>query len=168
MAGLVKFWSSGNSGEKSSLRKWYDNVTENSHMARAKHHLTVTGEAVRAGGESIVVGAALGAAHSTLPHGLDLPVAGGKASLPIDGIAAIVGLGGSVMMGPGEAVGTDLRNSGAAAASIFAFRKSAEWVTKKRALAGLPTGAKIAGEFGYTPTFGADDEDPVVKAARNL
>lgn len=136
-------------------------------MSRVKAHAMATGNAVRQGGESVVVGAALGFAHVELPNGLDVKVPGQpNVKLPVDGI------GGAACMIAGVALaheefGKDLTNAGAAAVSIFAFRKTAEFAAKKKAErgGGLP-GGRIAGE-GYE--FGAESEnDRIIALARSL
>lgn len=168
MSDKLVFSSSG--GGKSSIRRWYESIVPGSaHMQRAKHHLTVAGEAVRGGGEGLVVGAVLGAAHASLPTGLDikLPIGEGRsAHLPADAVLAALALVGSAAMAPNEAVGTDLRNTGIAAAGIFAFRKTADFVALKNAQSGRTTYSSLAAHGDDESYMGA--EDPVVAAARNL
>lgn len=157
-------------GQKSAIRQWYERTMGTSGgLARAKAGVISTGAAVRQGGESLFVGGALGAAHVYLKQGLDM----GK--VPLDGVGGLAALAGSVAMA-GEPVAEDLRNAGASALSVFAFRKTFELLGKKRQQSGQPIGGalgpKAAGEFGedFGEDFGADGdgEDPIIAAARAL
>lgn len=172
----------------SSLRDWYNRVSGSHHMARAKHHAMATGHALRQGGEGIIVGGVLGAMHSELPTGLDYK------KVPVDAAIGVIGLMGGVAMAH-EEIGADLRNAGAAAVSVFGFRKAYELMAEKRrqrgalpggALGpakpapGTPAAAAIKGEFGgyghanmgYGGYGGFGDEqgaeDPIIAAARLL
>jgi hypothetical protein len=175
MADKLVYSSYGSGGgSKSAIRKWYEQMVPSSrHMERAKHHLTVTGEAIRGGGEGLIIGAALGAVHASLPTGLDIkvPMGTGKAALlPADAVLAALALVGSAAMGPNDAVGTDLRNSGIAAASVFSFRKTADFIAAKRAATGKAGFSQLAahGEDGSSWSADAGAEDPIVAAARRL
>jgi hypothetical protein len=165
MADKLVYSSYGSGGgSKSAIRKWYEQMVPSSrHMERAKHHLTVTGEAIRGGGEGLIIGAALGAVHASLPTGLDIkvPMGTGKAALlPADAVLAALALVGSAAMGPNDAVGTDLRNSGIAA----------DFIAAKRAATGKAGFSQLAahGEDGSSWSADAGAEDPIVAAARRL
>jgi len=173
MADKLVYSSSGShAGGGSSLRRFYDKYMGTQFAPRAKHHLTVGGEALRAGGESLIVGSALGAIHASMPTGLDIKVSGKTAAkpvyLPADAVVAAIGLIGSAAMGPNDAVGTDLRNSGAAAASVFAFRKTADYIAGMRSKKNQPAYSALSahGENDWASDAGA--EDPIVAAARHL
>jgi len=142
-------------GQKSAIRRMYERLSGSGGLARAKSHVAATGHAVRQGGESLIVGGALGALHQQ--QGLDMNIKG-KVTVPVDGVVGAVGLIGGVAMAH-EEFGADLRNMGAAAAAVFAFRKTAEFVARKK---GQPV--RAAGESGYE--FGAEGEDPIVAWAR--
>lgn len=142
-------------GQKSAIRRMYERLGGSSAMARAKHHVAATGHTVRQGGEALIVGGALGALHQQ--KGLDMNIRG-KVTIPVDGAVAAAGLIGGVALAH-EEYGSDLRNMGAAALSIFAFRKTAEYMAKR---SGVPV--RAAGEF----EFGAEtvEADPIVAFAR--
>lgn len=172
MADKLVYSSFGGSGGKSAIRKWYEAVVPGSaRMERAKHHLTVSGEAIRGGGEGLVVGAILGAAHASLPTGLDQKVAlgGGKTiNVPADGLLALGALVGSAVMGPNDAVGTDLRNTGVAASAVFSFRKTGDYVAGLRAKQGKPAYSALSAHGDDDESYNFGNEDPVIAAARNL
>ncbi len=101
---------------------------------------------VRQGGEALVTGGALGLLHANLKNGLDR--FGPK--LPIDGLAAAIGLIGSVFLANDvTGIGTDMRNIGSDALAIFIFRKTHDWQSEK------------------TPIHG-ESEDPIVVAAKEF
>lgn len=143
--------------QKSAIRRMYEKIGGSSAMGRVRSHAMATGHAVRQGGESLVVGGILGYAHQELKGGLDIDIQG-KVKVPLDGVVAVAGLGASVFMA-GEEIAPDLRNAGAAAAAILAFRKTSEFVAKKK---GQP--ARIAGEFEFGHESG---EDPIIEYARS-
>ena len=156
------------------------------HGISPQKHVTAGALMIREVGEGAITGAALGAAHALLPLGLDLD---GK--VPLDGLVAGLGILGGVGMAH-EEYGQDLRNVGAAASTIFAFRKTYAFAaahtmadTKLSAIQRIPgdriqeqnlalkksntqalKSSKVAGEFGWASDMGA--EDPIVAAARSL
>jgi hypothetical protein len=165
--------------EKSQIRKWVDNVSGGikRYGGKAKTHLQETGQVMRGGGEALLVGGLLGAAHAELKTGLDVKV--GKARVPVDGVVAVVGLGGAVLSA-GNEFATDLRNSGQDALAILSFRKTHDWIAEKKIARGevpgsaaLPKGgtSKVHGDDDMgADDLGADDmgADPVESAARSL
>src|ERR1700690_3090117 len=104
---------------KSAIRRWYESMGGGAGL---KRHGTETAQAVRQGGESGLMGAALGLIEAERGS-LDIEV--GRYNVPVDGVAAAVGLLGSVMMA-NEATGlsADLRNLGSSALSVLAYRKA--------------------------------------------
>ncbi len=150
-------------GQKSELRKMYDTVMGSAGVA--KHHVAEGAKSIRAGGEAGFVGALLGAAHASLPQGLDVEFQGHQ--IPADGAVALLGLGAAVAMGQGSDHSSDVRNAGAAAMAIFAFRKSAAYVHERRAMAGLQVNNSLpsATHHGESAMIG---EDPIVRAARRM
>lgn len=159
---LSPFSSSSRSGGGSNLRKWLDNIGGGPLM-RAKPHVTEGGHALRAAGESAVVGAALGYAAAAMPNGLDVQIptklTGGKiVNAPIDAVVGVVGMIGAVAMA-NEGIASDLRNAGATGISIFAYRKTQEYALNRKKMP--PSGVQSGhhGEFG---------EDPILAAARAL
>lgn len=169
-------YSSYGGGSKSAIRKWYEAMVPSSrHMERAKLSLTAGGEALRGGGEGLVVGGILGAIHASMPTGLDVkvPVGGKSWIVPTDALLALVALGGSAAAPSVDglaSVGTELRNTGVAAAGVFAFRKTGDWISAKRAAAGKPAYSALSahGENGSIWSADAGVEDPIVAAARKL
>lgn len=143
-------------GQKSAIRRMYERLGGSSAIGRVKSHAMGTAHAIRQGGESLIVGGALGALHQQM--GLDVSIQG-KVTIPVDGAVGAVGLLGGIALAH-EEYGADLYNMGSAAAAVFAFRKTAEFVAKKK---GQPV--RAAGESGYE--FGAESEDPIVSWARN-
>ena len=160
--------------QKSAIRRWYDQVKDGgagSALARAKMHASAGGHAIRAGGEGLIIGAALGAAHAELPHGLDF-----NGKIPIDAAFGATALAASIALA-GEETHHDLRNAGATAVGIFSFRKVHDFVAAKKAAKGDVPGsvAKKAGaatDKAKAAVHGEDDadygEDPIVAAARFL
>lgn len=177
--------------QKTALRRWWD-ANKDSKMTQAKLHVAAAGQGVRAGGEALFVGGALGVVHAMSPTGLDVK------KIPLDAVSGALALVASIGMAHTE-VGSDLRNAGTTALGIFAFRKTHDMTReiqiKKAGItpgggAAIPAGigpaiSKVAGEtdfndmsnfngsprrsWGYS-IVGADAgaEDPVVAAARYL
>ena len=154
--------SSMPSAAKSSLRKWWDHNKDNK-MTQAKLHAAAAGHGIRAGGEAVLVGGALGAVHALSPTGLDVN------KVPVDGVIGAVALVGSIMMAHTE-VGADLRNTATTALGILSFRKvhdmTRDMQIKKAGItpgggAAIPPGigapiSKIAGEYDPSdPAMGA-------------
>jgi hypothetical protein len=177
--------------QKTALRRWWD-ANKDSKMTQAKLHVAAAGQGVRAGGEALFVGGALGAVHAMSPTGLDVK------KVPLDAVGGALAIVASIGMAHTE-VGSDLRNAGTTALGIYAFRKTHDMVRevqiKKAGItpgggAAIPAGigpaiSKVAGEtdfndmsnFNGSPRrswgssiVGADAgaEDPVVAAARYL
>lgn len=149
----------------SGLRSWYNRVKDASGgsgaMARAKMHAAAAGQAVRQGGEAILVGAALGAAHVQLSTGLDVR------KVPVDAVVGALGLLGGAAFAH-EEFGVDLRNSGAAAATVFAFRKTYAFMAAKKTAAGGKPGGTFSGDDEGFVHGDMGAEDPVIAAARFL
>ncbi len=148
--------------QQSAIRRWYESAKGGSNaMARAKLHAAAAGHGLRQGGESLVIGGILGAAHTQLKTGLDVK------KVPIDAVVGVLGLVGGAALAH-EDYGVDLRNAGSAALAVFAFRKTHDVLAEKMRQQGKTPGSAAA----TTPAangendFGA--EDPIVKAARFL
>jgi hypothetical protein len=164
-----------------TIREWYDRATgAGGGLTRAKKHIEASVNIVRGGGEAAITGAALGALDCALPNGLDIPVdKAGKFQMPADALVAVAGLAGGVALAH-EEYGTDLRNVGMSAMSVFSFRKARDFTALKMREKGktpgyqtsasyhsAATGTKAAahGEFAGEMTGG---EDPIVAAGRLL
>ncbi len=173
---------------KSALREFFeDKLATGGTLSPTRKQINAAGQGLRAGGESLLVGGALGAAHAHLKGGLDFK------GVPIDAVAGALGLIGGTL-GADEEIGRDLANAGAAALAVFAFRKvhdlTAEMKLKQSGVTaggGASTGqvriskaqfggdpsASIFSRFGRRPVHAASGgaafgEDPIVAAARGL
>ena len=141
---------------KSAIRRWYESMGG----AGIKRHVTETAQVVRQGGESAIMGAALGIIEAE--HGsLDIKI--GQHELPVDGAAAALGLIGSVVMANDPTgLSADMRNLGAGALAVLSYRKSKEWRLRHK---GQHTGLLPAGvHHGEI----IDMNDPVLAAAARL
>jgi hypothetical protein len=155
--------------EKSAIRRWVEGVAGTGVGAVG----TVAGagiQVVRSGGESLVVGALLGAAHSEMKTGLDMK------KVPMDAGIGVLGTLASLALcaqeGSEGGLCTDARNIANTGFSVFAFRKTYDLLAEKRLAAGKAPGgtfgpsqaAKVAGEYddeldgpddgGYQPVDG--------------
>jgi hypothetical protein len=158
-----------------------------------------TAKTVRSTAESGLIGGALGAAHAAMANGLDyvvkpaqaagaIPTAPGQPlspakealTIPIDGVAAILGLGGSIAMAHEDGISDDLRNVGSAALAVFAFRKGADLMAAKMRKDGKASGGTVPsakslvhsmmtahGEFGFGAE-GSTSGDPIAALAEKL
>jgi hypothetical protein len=150
---------------KSSIRRFFEKMSPSSAMAhRARGHVMEGAHALRQGGESLVVGAILGAAHAELKTGLDM------GRVPLDAVVGVAGMVGGVAMAH-DGVGADLRNAGASGLTIYAFRKTHDLLAEKKLargeVPGSSKGTKVAGEDGVSG--GVDvGEDPILAVARSL
>lgn len=172
------------------VRKWYSNdVVQRDPVTIAKMHVSAAVEGIRGTGESAVMGSILGAFHAMNPTGLDLNVPGTKQKVPVDAVAAVVGLlGGVGAASASHGMGKTVANAGFACAAVFGFRQTNDLIVKLRkkktgvdqasnrlvskaefgAEGGWADGSKswVASHHGDAPSFGA--EDPILKAARSL
>lgn len=135
--------------QPSIVRGWLDKarraVGGNAHLTQSAKNAVQT---VQAYGEGAATGAVLGALDAELATGLDV-----QGKYPIDGAVAVAGAV-LPMLPAFHDVGADLRNIGASAAAVYAFRKTGKFLKAKR--------AQMHGDFG------AESDDPVVNAGRNL
>lgn len=150
---------------KSAIRRFWEQAkgSGSSMLAGSGKHLTAVGETFRQGGESILVGGILAAAH--VEYGLDVKIPNSKIVVPVDGIAAAVGMLGGIALArePGS---VDLRNAGASAATVFAFRKTYDFMAEKK----KASGGKVAGSFGEDSSYGmhGEEEDAITACARQI
>jgi len=144
---------------KSAIRRWYDSASGpggGSPLALAKLHMKAAGEGLRAGGESLLVGGALGALHAKLPTGLDMkPSASSTKGVPVDAVVGVLGLVGGTFAAQ-EEYGKDLANAGAAALAVFAFRKTNDLVVKMSQQKGTQTALTASQQAGLISKFGAE------------
>lgn len=143
--------------QKSSLRRLFDGAMSRSpgSYARAKLHVVSGAQAMRKGGEGVVMGCTLGAASVYFKRGLDMHV--GQMSIPVDAAIGVVGLVGSTVFAA-EGYAEDMANAGQSALTVFAFRKSAEYFAKQAAA------PKAKGDFG----FDGYSSDRIIQAAANM
>ncbi len=174
MAGLYDSLMKSNMSSESKggvIEKWIEGI-QGTGIARVRSHALATGHAIRSGGESVVIAGALAAAHVELKDGLDvtvnLPGQNKPMVLPLDGLTALAGITGSIALS-GEEVGTDLRNAGNAALSIFTFRKTFAFLSAKKKLAGGVPGGTFGGEGDVIEQSARSTVvDPVVIAAKRI
>lgn len=142
--------------KKSAIRRWYESMGGG---LAVKRHVTETAQAVRQGAESGLTGGALGLFEAE--HGsLDVTIQGHE--IPVDGVLALVGIGGSILMANDPTgLSADSRNIGSSALSVFAYRKVRDWrLTAK----GGPVRSLHAKAHGDV----IDMNDPIVQAARSF
>lgn len=153
------------SHHKSAIRRFWEQAKGggSSMLARGGKHLSATGAAFRQGGESILMGGILGAVH--VEYGLDIKVPKSTIVVPVDALTAGVGLLGGVALAHQEG-GVDLRNAGASAATVFAFRKTYDFMAEKK----KASGGKVAGSFGEDSSYGmhGEEEDAITACARQI
>lgn len=160
-------------GQISAIQRWYESVKGGSSaMARAKLHAAAAGEGLRQGGESLLVGAMLGAMDTELKNGLDI-----KGKVPADAVVGVAGLLAGAAMAH-TPYGVDLRNAGGAGLAIFGYRKTRQLLSEKKRQSGKKPGYEqtsdklfeAAGEGMYNPGATQDigAEDPIIAAARLL
>jgi hypothetical protein len=139
--------------EKPSVfRRWIDKMTGAERgLSRVRAHVSETALAVRQVGEGVVVGAALGAAHAKLAGGLDVK------GVPADLALGLLGAGTGIAFA-NEPFAHDLRNVGTGCATVFAFRKTADFLAAKK------VAATVTGERRVD--IGA--EDPILSMAQNF
>jgi hypothetical protein len=108
------------------------------------------------------VGGILGAIHAKRAAGLDFPIGkpdatGRSQTLPADAIAGVVGLIAGTMMAQ-EEVGKDLQNAGAAALTVYAFRKTNDLVVEAQIKAAggsiSPTGEVLTAAGAHNHNLG--------------
>lgn len=141
---------------KSSLRRLFDHgmARHGGTLSRVKAHAVGGAHAMRKGGEGILTGAALGAASVHLAGGLDFAPTD-KFTVPVDAVLGVAGLAASVALAH-EPFADDMANVGMSALSIFAYRKSADYMAKRKAA------SPAHGDFG------ADKQDRIIALARQM
>jgi hypothetical protein len=154
--------------KKSALMRAWSGI-KGGGIKRVESSAVEAGHAVRAGGESLLVGGILGLVHAS--RGLDVD------DTPIDGVVGGLGLLGGILF---PSVGPDLRQIGATSLGILSFRKVHDWahaknVAKGEAI-GTPIGkagatskkklAQVAGE--HEVMSDGMGEDPIVELAKSL
>jgi hypothetical protein len=178
---------------ESALMRAYRNFSGgNTNLTKAAKE---TAHTIRAGAETALVGAALGAAHASMQNGLDYVVqpaqaAGAKTNsdgtlspakealtVPIDGVIGLLGLGASIAMAHEDGVSQDLRNVGAASLGVFAFRKGADLMAAKLRKDGKPSGGTVPSAKSLVHSmmqsqphgeFGFGAEDPIIALGSKL
>lgn len=136
-----------------SIVKHYAELGAKTLGVKTPSHITQAGRSIQQGGESLMIGGALGALDGTI--GLD------QKGVPLDLAASALGFVAATAF-PDHANVDEARNAAAAAAAVFAFRKTRSLVAKKGG-----TTAKVHGEAGADPDV-SGDEDAVIAAARRL
>jgi hypothetical protein len=132
----------------SIIRKFYDKAT-------LRHHMGETHEIVKEGGISAATGAILGMIASKSHTGLD------RKGIPLDAVGGVAIMAGSIFTPFLAQHREAVRQVGASALSVAAFRAAERFVHTGKLLAHGDHG--FAGRF--IPTMG---EDPIAAAARGL
>ena len=144
------------------IKRWFEAARGGSNaIARAKLHAAAAGKGLRQGGESLLVGGILGVASVQLKTGLDMK------KVPLDAAVGVLGLIGGAAMAH-EEFGADLGNAGSAALTVFAFRKTQQYMADKARAAGKTPGFEVHGDDDEGFVHGDSGEDPIVAAARFL
>ena len=137
-------------------------------LSRVQKHGLASVNVVRQYAESGVMGGLLGAAHVMLPHGLEIPIPNSQWKVPLESVVMVAG-GLIAASAPSDNLSDDARNLGAAAASVWAFRKSFDFMATKRRAAGQLVGGKFGGEDDYCgDTLGAETERSLLDAVAQL
>jgi hypothetical protein len=144
---------------KSALRNMYERIKAGGDkLGKAKLHAASGAAALRQGGESAIIGAALGALDVELKTGLEIK------KVPIDAAFGAGALIASVAWA-GEEFSADLRNAGSAAIAVSAYRKTHDFLAEKKVHAGGTPGS-VAAKAAIHGDFGADvGTDPILAAA---
>jgi hypothetical protein len=137
--------------KKSGIRAFYERVMGVTGGAvNAMGHVREGGAILRQGSEAALTGLALGWIDGEM--GLDC--IDNKA--PIDGIIALAGLGGALVMANDPlGIAPDLRNAGSHALAVLAYRKTKAWRDEKN-------GKKPASSSAHGET------DPILALASEL
>lgn len=127
-----------------AIRKYVEDALGTNNTARAI-------EVGKTGGTAVLTGVGLGMLSSQRKGGLDA----GK--VPLDIAGGAIGLFAATFAPLSRGVARVTRAVSTNAIAIGAFRKTEQWAEKKKG---------VSAGYGHEG-FGAD-EDPIVKAARNL
>lgn len=153
--------------EKSSIQRFYDNLTRRASgisttvgekLGMARHSISAGSQAVRRGGEAILVGGGLGALDAQLSKGdptksgLDVNVAVGSGyNLPIDAAVGVAGFLASMAPSLAKAE-DDLQTVGVIGVASWAQRMTKGWVA----------GRQAAGGGGSSPAPAGMGADPIL------
>ena len=157
--------------EKTAIRRFYEKLAPRAHSSVGSamssvqstvtslgqkvglsHHVAVKGtHALRAGGEALILGGALGALDAKLgtpgKSGLDVNVpVGAGYSVPIDGVLGVVGMVASAVPAL-DIISDDARTAGIIGIASWSQRQAKEWVNK------TPTSPSVQGEYGEDPVL---------------
>ena len=186
--------------ERSGIERAFDRLRESKD--KGEFHAIEAMKGVRQVAESGIVGGVLGALHASRKNGLDMPIgtpAAGQAQrmVPVDAALMVLGFAGGVFMATEpHGTGKTAMNASAAAAAVFMFRQTNDFMTKltikKSGItpgggAALPNanaaalqpgviskarfaaeGSRAWGTGFAAGSAGMHGEDPVVRAARDL
>ena len=148
--------------EKTHIRRYWESIAPRASAlaARVQRGLGISGhvartgtQALRAGGEAVLLGGALGVVDAKLAGGLDYTATLGSNSVtvPIDLVAGIAGFGASMV--PSLAVvSEDLNRLGVVGTASYAQRQAKAWAQ----------GAPGSGSGGAAPASTAHGEDAVL------
>lgn len=145
---------------KSAIRRWYEGVSGIVGGGEGiKRHASEGAHAFRQGAEAAATGGLLGLLAAERGS-LDIHYQGHE--IPIDGLLALVGLGGAVFMAQDPSgLSTDMRNVGSDALAILTYRKTQAWRLKGKH--GNP-----AGRLAAAAHHGDYEDDPIMAASQAL
>lgn len=156
------------SSEKSSIRRIYDRIKAGgASLEKAKLHTAAGAQALRQGGESLVIGALLGAADAELPTGLDAHIRG--KAVPLDAAMGLGAMIASTAWAQEGEISTTLRNAGGAMLAVGGYRKVHQFMAERKRAQGQVPGSD-ASKAAVHGDFGADmgELDPILEAAKAL
>jgi hypothetical protein len=134
--------------EPSAIRQFYQRLMSTDDIIRPGDLAENREGTIHTLVEAAATGGVLGAAHATLPNGLDLKV--GPISAPVDGVLGALAVIASKAMG--GKVGRSIHAIGDRAVGIWAFRSTAKLIAAKK-------GVTVSGDI---------EGDPLIDAAKNL
>ena len=149
--------------EKSSIQRFYDNLTKRASglstsvgekLGMARHSISAGSQAVRRGGEALLVGGALGALDAQLgkgdptKSGLDVNInVGSGYNLPIDAAVGVAGFLASMAPSLAKAE-DDLQTVGVIGVASWSQRMTKGWVAARQGAAPAGGGSAPAGVHG--------------------
>lgn len=135
---------------ENSLKKWVEKIAIETNSNMLKKRASEVASTIRKTGEAGVVGAALGTIDAEI--GLD------QKNIPLDLVGAVAADAAALYFSDSE-YSDDMSNVGANCMAIFSFRKTRDLVKRM----GM---SSVHGEDDESNI--GEDEDPVVRAAREL
>jgi hypothetical protein len=153
------------SHEKGALARVMSRIGTGGGLASVRSHVAATGTIVKEGAESLVVGGLIGTAEGYFGAEIAVPFTGtpGAAgqpntnpmTVPVEGVAAILGYGAALMF-PQEEYAGIARRAGNLAVGLWAARKAHDYVYSKFPDATRQAGATASWAGEGNRNFGVD------------